>query len=439
MQTADTRIYRPFFLAGIATVLSLGCLWGAINLLTIGMNRSFGVISYSWTLAHGHAMVFGFVGSFIMGFAYHAVPRFKETNLWQPRLALSSLPLMLMGIAIQAVAHLSVPSPWSMPLEWVAAGLQFIAVCIFALVIIKTARAANKPEIQDRFVHASLAWLVIAAIANPIIFKLFEFPGSRANLLFNLATFNIPYRDVQLIGVAVLMILGVGLRILPGAYGLRTPSRLWQGFMFWGINGALLGGAVLFIAGMTTNNHWLLLLQWVTAVVLLVVAIGTPFQYRLFSSEKSDRGLKFIRAAYVWLIIATLMLVFVPIYCFGIYMPLTGSTIPFSHAFFGAYRHAITVGFVMMMIIGMSSRLIGDRERAYSLWPTFILINLGNILRVSFQIGTDFSPAAYTVMGFSGFIEVVGLVLWAHELVRCMRQERTNAPEPIPLVASLNQ
>src|SRR5690349_2571838 len=33
---ADT-IYRPFFLAGIVTVLTLGCMWGAINLLTIGL------------------------------------------------------------------------------------------------------------------------------------------------------------------------------------------------------------------------------------------------------------------------------------------------------------------------------------------------------------------------------------------------------------------
>jgi hypothetical protein len=37
---ADT-IYRPFFLAGIATVLTLGCVWGAINLLTIGLTQSF--------------------------------------------------------------------------------------------------------------------------------------------------------------------------------------------------------------------------------------------------------------------------------------------------------------------------------------------------------------------------------------------------------------
>lgn len=63
-------IYRPFFLAGIATVLTLGCMWGAINLLTVGLSHNFSAVSYSWVLSHGHAMVFGFVGFFIMGFAY---------------------------------------------------------------------------------------------------------------------------------------------------------------------------------------------------------------------------------------------------------------------------------------------------------------------------------------------------------------------------------
>jgi hypothetical protein len=87
---ADT-IYRPFFLAAIATVLTLGCVWGAINLLTIGLNKNFGATDYSWILAHGHAMVVGFVGFFIMGFAYQAFPRFKHTTLWRPRLAFSVL------------------------------------------------------------------------------------------------------------------------------------------------------------------------------------------------------------------------------------------------------------------------------------------------------------------------------------------------------------
>ena len=420
-------IYRPFFLAGIATVLTLGCMWGAINLLTIGLKESFSAVSYSWVLAHGHAMVFGFVGFFIMGFAYQAVPRFKHSTLWRPRLAFSSLPLMIAGIALQTVAHLS--SPPSLTLEFLASVIQIAAVSIFAGVMIQTIRQAGKPEMYDRFLYAALAWFLLAAFANPVIFKLFELPGTREQLLFNLATFNIPYRDVQLLGLAVVMILGISLRLLPHAYGLREPSSRWVSFLFWGVNGSILGGAVFFIAGMTSGNHWLLMLQWLAAIVLLVIAIVTPFQYRLFSAvaeNERDRGLKFIRAAHVWFIVATAMLVFTPLYNFAVYMPLTGSRVPFSHAFFGAYRHALTVGFIMMMIVGVSSKIVPtlsgvDVRRANSLWPTFVLLNLGNLTRVSFQIATDFSPTAYSVMGVSGFIEVVALTLWGYELLANMR------------------
>ena len=425
---ADT-IYRPFFLAGIATVLTLGCVWGAINLLAIGLKQNFSTISYSWILAHGHAMVFGFVGFFIMGFAYQAFPRFKHTSLWRPKLAFSSLPLMIIGIALQTVAHLIVPSGLAIPLELLAATIQLVSVIIFALAIFITTRRANKPEAYDRFVYAALVWFVVAAIANPIIFKLFELPGSRDQLLFNLATFNIPYRDVQLLGIAIVMILGVSLRFLPHAYALREPSARWRTFLFWGVNGALVVGGISFIAGMAGRNHWLLMLQWLSTIVLLVIALGTPRQYRLFGpvpQNETDRSLKFIRAAFIWFIVATAMLVFVPVYNFGIYMPLTGSRIPFSHAFFGAYRHAITVGFIMMMIVGVSSKVVPtlsgvDKGRTASLWPTFILLNLGNAMRVTFQIATDFTPNAFPIMGISGFIEVVGLTLWAYELVRNMR------------------
>ena len=438
---ADT-IYRPFFLAGIATVLTLGCVWGAINLFTIGVTKSFNSVDYSWVLAHGHAMVFGFVGLFIMGFAYQAFPRFKHSSLWRPRLAFSALPLMVVGIVLQTIAHLL--SPPSLTLEILAAAFQILSISVFGLAITMTARSAKKPESYDRFVYAALGWFILAAIANPVIFKLFELPGSRNELLFNLATFNIPYRDVQLLGIAVVMILGVSLRLLPHAYGLREPSRSWQAFLFWGVNGSVLGGIVFFIAGMTADNHWLLMMQWLTAVALLVIAIVTPFQFRLFRAvpeNERDRGLKFIRAAYIWFIVATAMLVFTPIYNFGIYVPVTGSYVPFSHAFFGAYRHALTVGFIMMMIVGVSSKVVPtlsgvDVRTARSLWPTFLLLNVGNLTRVSFQIATDFFPVAYKVMGISGFIEVVGLMLWGYELLANMRagkrlEKESCLPKPV--------
>lgn len=434
---ADT-IYRPFFLAGIAAVLSVGCLWGAVNLLFISLARSFGGIDYSWVLAHGNAMVFGFVGFFIMGFAYQAVPRFKHTTLWRPGLALSALPLMAGGIVLQTTAHLLAPRPPFLPLGLAAGLLQFSAVFIFALTITGTIRRARKPEPYDRFIYASLGWFLLAALGNPFIFWLFETARDRAEFLFRVSVFNIPYRDIQLLGIAVVMIIGVSLRYLPHAYSLREPPARWRAFLLWGVNGAILLGIAAFLAAMLSGNYRLLAAYEAAALLLLVAAVGTPRQYRLFGAvpeSERDRGLKFIRAAYIWFAAAIGMLVLAPAYNLFIYRPYAESSIPFSHAFFGAYRHALTVGFIAMMIVGVSSKVVPtlagiEVRRAGSLWPTFILLNVGNMLRVGAQITTDFTAAAFALIGISGFIEVLGLALWGYELVANMRYgvRRERAP-----------
>jgi hypothetical protein len=166
------------------------------------------------------------------------------------------------------------------------------------------------------------------------------------------------------------------------------------------------------------------------------------WQYRLFRAvpkNEQDRGLKFIRAAHLWFVLAAAMLVFTPIYNFLVYLPLTGSRVPFSHAFFGAYGHALAVGFVIMMIVGVSSKVVPtlsgvDVRRANALWPTFVLLNLGNVTRVSSQIAADFFPSAYSIMGFSGFVEVLGLTLWGYELVSNLRTGKK--PERQPLMSA---
>jgi hypothetical protein len=436
---ADT-IYRPFFIAGLLTVLSLGCVWGAINLFLLGQRQSFGGVDYSWTLAHGHAMVFGFVGFFIMGFAYQAFPRFKHAALWRPPLAFSALPLMAIGIGLQTIAHLLAPRSPYLPLGVGAGLLQLVAVSLFALALTQTMKRAGKPENYDGFLKAALSWFLLAAVANPVIFWLFESASTRDQFLFRVASFNVPYRDVQLLGIAVVMILGVSLRYLPHAYGLREPSARWRAFLLWGVNGAVAMSVVACLTGMLSGQYWLLAGQGLAALVLLAVALGAPRQFRLFgpvSESEQDRGLKFIRAAYVWFIVAMAMLVLFPVYNFGIYQPMTGSTSPFSHAFFGAYRHALTVGFIMMMIVGVSSKVIStlsgvDPRRAASLWPTFLLLNVGNLARISTEIATDFTPAAYSIMGISGFFEVAGLALWGYELVRNMRVGARLQHETLP-------
>ncbi|MEA5044038.1 MAG: NnrS family protein, partial [Petrimonas sp.] len=252
----DNQLYRYFFISALVTIFTLGCMWGAVNLLLIGLGESFHSIDYSWVLAHGHAMIFGFVGLFIMGFSFQAMPRFAGVTLRNPRLAFSTLPLLITGILLQALAHVMAPQPPYLPLGVLAGLLQLIAVIIFVWVMVYTLRGAPTKGYYNDFVYAALGWFLVAAVANPIIFSLFEAAVTPEEFLFNVSSFNIPYRDIQTLGIAVVMILGVSLHILPHAYGFRTPSRRWRRFLLWGVNGAVLFGIISFTAGMTTGVHW---------------------------------------------------------------------------------------------------------------------------------------------------------------------------------------
>lgn len=424
----QTKLIRYFFISGIVTILTLGCMWGAINLLIIGTESSFHGVNYSWILAHGHAIVWGFVGFFIMGFSYHILPRFKGTSLWNPKLAFSTLPLMITGILLQTVAHLGAPKMGYMIMGVVAGIIQLVALVFFAVIMVRTFRQSTQSNTFDPFVYSALFWIIIAAIANPIIFWLFEGAVDKDAFLFYVKTFNIPYRDIQLLGVPTVLILGISTKIIPSHYG-NPLSKRWLNFMVWGLNAAVVIGVATFIGAMLSDVHWWHAVSVISYILLLVIAIGTPIKYGLFKKNlqfENDRSLKFFRAAFFWFIIAMILLAFGPYYMFGIYIPMTGLANPFSHAYFGAYRHALTVGFVTMMILAVSSKIVPkisgtNPNTLNSLWLAFILINLGNTLRISIQIATDFFPEAFNFIGVSGFIEVTGLAIWGYEMIRNMR------------------
>ena len=100
---------------------------------------------------------------------------------------------------------------------------------------------------------------------------------------------------------------------------------------------------------------------------------------------------------------------------------------PFSHAYTGAIRHAVTVGFISQSIIGFSSRIvpniIGVEDSSLPrLWPTFLLLNIGNGARVVLEVATDFTSAAFRPMGVTGFVELVGLALWGTHILNLLTQ-----------------
>ena len=105
---------------------------------------------------------------------------------------------------------------------------------------------------------------------------------------------------------------------------------------------------------------------------------------------------------------------------------------PFSHAYIGAIRHAATVGFISQMIIGVALRVVSrmndiPNEFVKPLSTTFWLLNLGNAARVGFEIATDYTNGAFFPMGFTGFVELIGLIVWGAYMGQLMLKRRSPA------------
>jgi hypothetical protein len=443
---ADT-IYRPFFKAGIAVTLSLGAVWGAYLLLRIALTGSFTAAGLHEVNAHGHAQIFGWVGLFVMGFAYQAFPRFKHTTLRHPNLALVSLWLMLAGIIGRSVLEpLAGTLAWAGPTAVAISTLEIAAILLFVGILRATWRASGKPlAFYDWYIVCSLAWFVVQAVYESVYLAATLHVSGREELIALVSTWQGALRDVQIHGFALLMILGVSQRVFHHFYGMVAPSQRLSRVALVCLNAAIIGEVLGLVMHRLGGRAWIGL--WYASVLVLAGTVAAlVWNWRIFASPaEPDRTLKFLRAAYVWLLASLAMLVLLPVHQFVLIPWLAADSeaarIHFSHAYFGAVRHAITVGFISLMIVGVAARVVptlnGVDPRGLSkLWAPFLLINAGCTLRVVGQTLTDFIPVAFPVTGASGVLEVLGLTLWAVHLWRIMAGRfALQTPEASPPIA----
>jgi hypothetical protein len=443
-------IYRPFFKAGILVALTLGAAWGAYLLLRIGSAGSFRAAGLHEVNAHGHAQIFGWVGLFVMGFAYQAFPRFKHISLAHPRAAVLSLCLMLAGIVGRSVGE-PLAAMWSAAggVAIVSALVELGAIILFAGIVLSTWRASRTGLVfYDYFVLSSLFWFVVQAAGEAMYLSATLAASDREALIDLVGTWQPALRDVQIHGFAMLMILGVSQRVFHNFYGFPAPVPKESLVLLALLNLAIVGEASGVVLMRIAERGWSVL--WYASVLLLAATVTTAvFRWRLFGrAGENDRSLKFLRTAYAWLLIALAMQVLLPVYQFVLLSRLAPDSeavrIGFSHAYYGAVRHAITVGFISMMIVGVAAKVVPtlngvDVHRLSSLWAPFLLLNAGCAMRVVAQMSTDLTPAAFPIAGASGLLEVTGLALWGIHLWGIMsgrvRFRRPPRKLPVPYAA----
>src|SRR5262249_38407875 len=250
-----------------------------------------------------------------------------------------------------------------------------------------TWRTSGKPlAVYEYYILSALGWFVVQAVYDTVYLAATLSAPNREELLALVATWQGPLREMQIHGFALLMILGVSQHVFPHFYGSPAPNPRRCLWTLAGLDAAVTGevlGLLLMRAG---SHSWAAL--WYASVLLLAGSTaGLVGGWRLFSPpEESDRSLKFLRAAYGWLYISLAMLVLLPVYQYAL-LPLAApdsaaAHMGFSHAYYGAVRHAITVGFISLMIVGVAAKVVPtlngvDVRRLAPLWAPFALINAG--------------------------------------------------------------
>ena len=404
-------IYYRYVKAALVMVLTAGCTFGAGILSYIALKFDYYVPPVILIQSHGHAQLFGWVGLFVMGFAYYILPRVKNTDLHAWQITYLSFWGMLVGTVLRTLVQTQPGTPLAFLIP-LSGALQLLAVLIFCYVLFMTVRSSQLPkEIFDKFFVAGLIWFFAATIQNLHI-DLYLYQHSTMEIP---SSFHRQLIHVFLFGFVCMFIFGVNLRTVYAFLDVQRPNPTLVNLAFWVIN------ASIFLYFFEYLSPWL--------TYALVGAVFL-FIYGLRVFERSTKELadvimdrsyeKTIRTAYLWLIVGMLIRVVVP---------SLGESTPKGHLFYGSSNHAITVGFISMMMIGYASKMVptfrGMNIYSFRLSElTFILLNLGIFLRVSFQMLVPTYPSvAYPAVGISGWIEVTALALFAYNLWKTMDME----------------
>jgi hypothetical protein len=245
----------------------------------------------------------------------------------------------------------------------------------------------TKPRTAKPVLRDLLSWLVATAFAAFGIALLLNLVASirvafRSNDPVFPAGVDRIFLDTALWGFAIPAVWGYTTRFVTPMAGLKKPI---QSAACW-LSITIIGIVMLFLAGRFAVADTLALATTVAAIWILRIfhrGVREPKRIGVYG-----RYLSFIRLAYTWLLIGAVLEVF------AAFVPrLTGLD--------GASRHALTVGFLAMMIFSVGPLILptflngrelwSPRMMAASLW----LLAFGCFLRVSSE------AVAYSAGGFT--------------------------------------
>lgn len=427
-----TPPYRPFFLAGIIFMLFAGAGWGVLLLAKFAINGHYTGFSLHELNGHGHAMISGFINLFIIGFAYQAFGGLLGHAIVWPRVRTSTFVLLVAGLVTSVAGQLLWPASAAWPLALIGDSAELLGVLLFStqvLVSFRRGDAAHEPYLA--FIFAAVGFLVVQSAFGLWLNAQTLAAESRMEVVYYVSRYQPALRDVQFHGTTLFMIIGVGHRLLTRFYNLPiAPNRtMWIALCLCTLG--VFGEALLFIAFRQTGSTRLaaaMIVPWIALIVGTALVFGRwrPWRPMRDLVGRTDRMAKFVRASLIWLGVAWLMMIGLPLWSRCV------ADTYFSHAFYGAGRQAFSFGFVAMMIIAFSIRVVPNLNgivptRLRPMRDVFWLANIGCAAHVVLQSLSDLAPGSLRLLPAAGALEAIAIASWAIHLLSCMREGRRSA------------
>src|ERR1035437_10201092 len=100
-EAALSRLLMLYIGAGLVFMLLPGTFLGVWNLLAISSHREASSVSPGWIQAHGHAQIFGWIGTFILGIGFYSIPKLRRLSSFALSAVWSSWVLWTSGVPLR--------------------------------------------------------------------------------------------------------------------------------------------------------------------------------------------------------------------------------------------------------------------------------------------------------------------------------------------------
>jgi uncharacterized protein involved in response to NO len=409
-----SRLLVLYITTGLTFMLLPGTFLGVWNLLAISSRRAANSVSAGWVQAHGHAQIFGWIGTFILGIGFYSIPKLRRMNPFALWAAWTCWILWSSGITLRWLIGIY-QWQWRVLLP-ISAALELAAFLIFFSSV-----SGHRPE--DTGKHSLEKWVlvVISASVGLLATLLVNF-GATLFLAIRGASPDLPARFDQRFlvletwGFLVPFVWGFSSKWLPVFLGLRPIRESW----------------LLVALGMNSIGVLAAMAGWMTfaAIVLCSGILIATWALRLLEPTQQLAKTKgvhssfpiFVRLAYLWAVVAAVL---------GIW----ASLVPDSHGIWGASRHALTVGFLATMVFSVGQRILPAFSGMRLLFSTrlmlcsLLLLAIGCLLRVSSEILAyrEVVGWAWSWLPVSALTEMIAVTIFALNLLLTFKSRPASA------------